>query len=170
MKALVINFIFINLLVSCKKENDIFDFENPSVEKFIELVKNDKYDFESLPSLAPNDIPTILNSANDFTEIKIFPVSPLSSYYPEHLTIGECLLWTIESIRVFYDVDNSVNNCPSLVPKIRVMNNDNQPFLDENNFIQVYNLYKNWWYVNADKDFGITRNINPLESTNYKWK
>ena len=170
MKALIINIIFLNLFVSCKEKNDIFGPENPSVEKFIELVKNDKYDFEYLPLFTPDDIPTILNSANDFSEIKKFPVSPLSSYYPEHLTVGECLLWTIESVRIFYNVDNSVNNCPSLVPKIRVMNDDNHPFLDENNFIQVYNLYKSWWYDNVYKDFGIIRNINPLEGTSYRWK
>lgn len=170
MKTLTLSLVAIYFMLACNKADEKFNPVNPNVRQFVELVKNDKYDYEYLPSFAPNDIPELIKNANDFTEITKFPINPWASYYPEHLTIGECLLWTIESIRVYYNIDNTVQNCPSLFPKIRRMNNTESPYLNEESFAEVYNLYKSWWHNNKGKSFEIARKINPLENTNYVWK
>jgi len=169
MKALIINMLILNFLIACNKEDGKFDPINPEVKKFVELVKNDKYDLAYLPNFVPNDIPTLLKYADDFSVISKFPVNPVSSIYPERLTVGECLLWTIESIRLKYDVEDNMHKFPSLVPQLGKRETINKPFLDENQFTEVYNLYKDWWYNNLGKDFELTREINPLEDSMYFW-
>ncbi len=170
MKALIINMLLLNFLVACNKKDDNFDPINPDVKKFVELVKKDKYDLAYLPNFVPNDIPTLLKYADDFSVISKFPVNPISSIYPERLTVGECLLWTIESIRLKYDVEDNMLKFPSLVPQLIEKENTNKPFLDNNQLIEVYILYKDWWYNNIGKDFELTREINPLEDSMYLWK
>ena len=59
MKALIINMLILNFLIACNKEDDKFDPINPEVKKFVELVKNDKYDLAYLPNFVPNDIKQI---------------------------------------------------------------------------------------------------------------
>ena len=152
-------------MFSCKKENVSSD-----VEQFVKLVQEDKYDNDSLPHFTFNAIPELLKYANDFSEINHFPVNPISSYGPIHLTVGECLLWTIEAIRVSNPPINVRLGFPSFVPELGIKGDINTPFLNDFQLNEVYYLYKTWWENNAGKDFEITRQFNPLENSIYTWK
>jgi len=165
MKILIINLLFLNLIFSCKKEN-----VNNDVERFVKLVKQDKYNQDSMPYFTFRAIPELLKYSNDFSEINHFPVNPISSYGPNRLTVGECLLWTIEAIRVFNPPENVRLGFPSFVPELGIKGDINTPFLNDIQLTEVYSLYKSWWENNSRKDFEITRQINPLETSLYRWK
>ena len=152
-------------MVSCKKENVSND-----VERFVKLVQQDKYNQDSMPYFTFRAIPELLKYANDFSEINHFPVNPISSYGPNHLTVGECLLWTIEAIRVFNPPINGRLGFPSFVPELGIKGDINTPFLNDIQLTEVYSLYKTWWENNDGKDFEITRKFNPLENSLYTWK
>jgi len=165
MKILIINIVLLNFLFSCKNENVSSD-----VEQFVKLVQEDKYNQDSLPHFTFKAIPELLKYANDFSEINHFPSNPISSYGPNHLTVGECLLWTIEAIRVFNPPINVRLGFPSFVPELGIKGDINTPFLNNIQLTEVYSLYKTWWENNTGKNFEITRQINPLENSLYTWK
>ena len=157
--------LFLSFLFSCKKGNVSSD-----VEQFVKLVREDKYDKDLLPHFTFKAIPELLKYANEFSEIKHFPINPISSYGPNRLTVGECLLWTIEAVRVFNPPINVRLGFPSFVPELGIKGDINTPFLNDIQLTEVYNLYKTWWGNNAGKDFEITKQINPLKDSIYTWR
>ena len=165
MKILIINILFLNFLFSCNKENVSSD-----VAQFVKMVKEDKYNSDSLPNFTFKAIPELLSYANDFREIKHFPINPKSSYGSNHLTVGQCILWTIEAIRKFNPPTNGRLGFPSFVPELGIKGDINTPFLNDIQLNEVYILYKAWWDNNIGKDFEITRQINPLKDSLYTWK
>ena len=165
MKTMLIHCVLLCLLVSCSKINEPIT----EVEKFIEQVKQDKYTADTLPQFSPDAIPVLLQSANDFSKITKFPVNPYTAYGPVKLTVGECLLWTIENIRLNYG--NYTNEIfPSFVPELHLKTDINVLRLTDTQLKEVYNLYYNWWYNNKGKDFEDFRKINPLQNSPYGWK
>ena len=144
-----------------------------SVHQFVEDLKNGKYESSYIPAFKKGDIPLLLNYANDFQEIPRFPVNPISSYHSPNFRLGECLLWTIESIKKSYDNEDMMLKFPSLVPMLIKRGSENNPesgMLNEEELYEVYGYYLNWWQQNPDKDFESFRFINPLEGTDYSWK
>jgi len=144
-----------------------------SVHQFVEDLKKGKYESGYLPAFKPWEIPQLLNYANDFQEIPRFPVNPISSYYPPSFRLGECLLWTIESIKKHYDNEDMMLKFPSLVPFLIKKGSENNPesgMLNEAELLEVFGYYSNWWQQNSGKDFESFRYINPLEGTDYSWR
>jgi hypothetical protein len=162
---IIINIVVLSILLSCENEDVSKD-----VVKFVNLVKEDKYKQDSLPCFTYKAIPELLKYANDFSEINHFPINPFSTYGPIRLTVGECLLWTIEAIRVFKPPENVRLGFPSFVPELGIKGDVNTPFLNDYQLNEVYILYKNWWENDAVKDFEITRQINPLKDSQYAWR
>lgn len=160
MKAICILVLFI-ALISCKKE------ELSNAEQFVRQVENNEYIKEYLPSLSSEDITVLLYHANNYNRIDNFPTNPASSFPKSEYTVGECLLWTIENIRLHYG-DYSDYKFPSLVPKLWQTDVDER-FISEEQLNEAVELYKNWWNSNSDKDFETIRTINPLEGSNYFW-
>jgi hypothetical protein len=166
MKTILLQFIILCLLASCSK----VDEPTTEVDKYIEQVKQDKYTADSLPEFLPEAIPVLLQSANDFSKITKFPVNPYTAYGPVKLTVGECLLWTIENIRLNYGNYEKDNPFPSLVPELHMKTDINVLRLTDAQLSEVYKLYYNWWYNNKEKDFEEFRQINPLQDSPYGWK
>jgi hypothetical protein len=166
MKLLLLQLLCLSVFVSCTKEKE----KLTDVEIFIQQVIGNKYTADTLPWFTPEDIPAILKSANNFAEITHFPVNPASSFEPTKLTIGECLLWTIENIRINYGNYPGKPPFPSLVPELKLKNDINSVCLNDSQLREVYNLYYNWWYDNISKNFEITRQIDPLKDSPYTWK
>ena len=162
---MLLHYVILCLLVSCSKINE----PTSVVEKFIEQVKQDKYTADTLPQFSPDAIPVLLQSANDFSKITKFPVNPITAFGPVKLTVGECLLWTIENIRLNYGKYTN-ESFPSFVPELHLKNDINVPRLTDTQLKEVYNLYYNWWYNNKGKDFEEFRQISPLQDSNYVWK
>ena len=84
--------------------------------------------------------------------------------------MGECLLWTIENIRLNYGNYEKDNPFPSLVPELHMKTDINVLRLTDAQLSEVYKLYYNWWYNNKEKDFEEFRQINPLQDSPYGWK
>jgi hypothetical protein len=166
MNIIFLNIITIAVFLSCSKEEQV----KTEVEIFIKQVKNNEYIADSLPKFSPNEIPTLLNVANDFSLIAVFPINPVSSYAPTRLTVGECLLWTVEHIRLHFGAYSTCVGFPSFVPELRDITNINSINLNKEQLNEVYNLYCGWWNDNKSKDFENYRNINPLENSKYRWK
>ncbi len=154
------------MLLSCSKE-EVF---NADVESYIKQVKHGEYNANYLPEFSPQEIPILLNAANDFSTINTFPINPISSYAPTRFTVGECLLWTIEHIRMHYDSYNACNGFPSFIPELKDTTDFNSIKLDTAQLNEAYGLYRSWWGENKLRDFNDFRKINPLEKSKYRWK
>jgi Domain of unknown function (DUF4943) len=191
MKTNIYEFIILLTVIffseSCTKD---FDFEKPDVDEFVSLVRDGKYTSEKMPNFSPSDIPGLLKYANDTSEIKTFPKCPISSYtlISQKFILGECVLWTIESIRVTYYQSDWHQRFPSYVPKVyKEMKYDSafmkhlsdiytipppdwaDYFINKDELQVVYNKYKNWWVDNSNKNFDDYQNINPLEDSGLAW-
>lgn len=163
--SVLLKTIIIVVFLSCSKDEPI----KTDVEIFIEQVKNNQYKADSLPEFSPHEIPLLLNEANNFNSITEFPINPTSSYAPTKLTVGECLLWTVEHIRLHFG-NYTGSSFPSFVPELRDISDINSINLSNTQLNEVYNLYNSWWDENKSKDFDSFRNINPLENSKFRWK
>jgi len=153
---------------------------NPDVKEFVFRVKNNSYDIYEIsetgeklwlimPDFTANDIPDLLKYASDMASISDFPTNPISSIPPYHnedgtLILGECLLWTIEGIRI----DSKYG---SLTP-ILLKNRSNDPsipseYLDKEEILLVKAIYDQWWVDNKNSNWKV---IDPLEDTIYSWR
>lgn len=164
MKILIICTMLLSLVSTCKKET-----ADSEAEQFVKLVQEDKYDKEFLPNLLPGDIPVLLKYADDYSVIQNFPTNPISSFQSPRLTVCECLLWTVESIRIAYDKDSPYEKFPSLTAQVIDSTIILQGYLPVSKLEEVYNLYNTWWVNGKNDDFEDLRKINPLENSNYRW-
>ena len=133
--------------LSCKKESEEQCKSEFEVHEFLQLVLNGQYhSWDLLPIFCPDDIPILLKYANDFQEIQSFPHNPVSSYLPPRLTLGECILWTIEAIKKNYNTDHWYY--PSYHPVLCKDGSESNPgegLLNEQELNEVYELYFDWW-------------------------
>jgi len=166
MNIIFLKFILIAVFLSCSKDEPV----KTDVDIFIDKVKNNEFIADSLPKFSFQAIPILLDAANDFSIITIFPINPVSSYAPTRLTIGECLLWTVEHIRLHFGAYSTSVGFPSFVPELRDISDINSNNLTKEQLNDAYSLYYDWWNDNKLKDFENFRNINPLENSKYRWK
>ena len=157
-------------LFSCQKDNEKDEEPEYDVHEFVLLIKEGQYDSWSLPKFCPNDIPILLEYASDFQEIPIFPRNPVSSYMPPTFRLGECLLWTIESIKKNYNTGHMFypSNNPMLV-KDGSEYDPREGVLNEQELFEVYELYANLWDSNRDNTFDNFRHVDVLENSGYFW-
>ena len=167
MKRLFCFLLFALILISCKKNH----LDNPTVDQFVTMIKEGNYDSPYLPNFQPNDIEILLLYANDFQKIKAFPVNTFSSYIPSEFRLGECILWTVESVRLNYDQTSEFKKYPSLVPQLIIPGGTINPEIATlNDLNRAYKLYSTWWTDNNSKDFETFRNINPLKDAVLMWR
>ena len=104
MKKTLVMLLAICLIVSftgCGSEE--MDYNNPDVTLFVKQLKTGTYKMKNdkgvveVPHFTEEDIPELLNYAEDLTIIPSFP----SVYNMNNgkIRLGECMLWVIESIR-----------------------------------------------------------------------
>ena len=91
-------------LASCAKE--ALDYNHPDVDLFVKQLKAGKYSTQSpdglssMPKFTAEDIEELLKYAEDLTVIPAFPLAPVSYSAGGKLRLGECILWTVETIRL----------------------------------------------------------------------
>ena len=91
-------------LVSCGEES--LDYNHPDVDLFVKQLKAGKYSAQSpeglsnVPKFAKEDIEELLKYAEDLTVIPSFPLAPVSYSAGGKLRLGECILWTVETVRL----------------------------------------------------------------------
>ena len=95
----------------------------------------------------------------------------MNSYMPTDLRLGECLLWTVESVRLNYDQTSEFKKYPSLVPQLIIPGGTWElQIASVDDLNRAYNLYLAWWTNNKTKDFDDFRNINPLKDAVLMWR
>lgn len=173
MKNLTLIAILILFCFGCKK--DEFDPNNPSIETFVQQIKNGTYNnYEKdnsgkklwliMPKFTKNHIQTLITLSKDTSHIEIFPTNPLSSRLPKpegrpYFILGECLLWTVEGIR-------NKSGYGSLDPYL-INTTKDYPYkegISGKEILMVRDLYQNWW-----SNFKENENINPLAEKLYRW-
>ncbi len=168
LKFLLLCVLTINLL-GCDK-NETEEINNLNVEKYIELLKQGKYDSFELPEFTSKDIPALLEYRNETQIITDFPHNGISSLWMPECSLGMYVLWTIESIRaVAIHSEYLIGRFPSQNP---IVQQREEPFdLESGNEIQemVSKEYYDWWEENKHKNFDIFKNIDPLSNLEYRW-
>ncbi len=152
---------------SCQKNK--FKMSNPDVRQFVKLVKNgqyfDKAGYE-LPDFSWAHLPQLLTCLNDTSVINIFPTNPISSAYTHPKILNECLLWTIDGIRLG-------NKYPSLEPFLI----DTTAYsavtgytrLTGKKLVEIAALYIKWYTTYTQNPTEQLKKINILADTPYRW-
>lgn len=171
MKTIKIIVFFAALIsfFSCNKE-DKEDLNKVSVERYIELLKQGKYDSRDLPDFTYQDIPALLKYRNETQMITGFPYNSVSSYYTEECSLGMYVLWTIEAIRTAaVGHDSSPGKFPSLNPMVGQKGEEYEIKVGSEIQAIISGEYFEWWEGNKDKNFDEFKNIDPLSDTEYRW-
>ena len=160
---MILTFALLNM--SCEK----ITLENMSVEKYINLLKTESYDFMALPPFDSDDIPELLAYSSDDLILKRYPANPVSSFIAEDCKLGIYVLWTIESIRKSAIEDKTaIGRFPSLNPILSLKTAGDNTIDPEIAHLVAAQAYLDWW--NSSDDFEQIKNINPLDETDYYWR
>ncbi len=170
MKRIYILVILLLLnIVSCREDDTQKD--KSAVDVYIERLQSGQYDAMELPPFIAETIPDLLKYINNTKRITQFPRNPLSSFSSPDCTVGLYALWTIESIRVTYTQnDQFPGRFPSLSPHLAEQTEDGLVRIHSSVAQQaVANTYEAWWNRSQQVGFYDLMEINPLESTDYRW-
>jgi hypothetical protein len=145
------------------------------IDTLIQALKVDKYrkiKTHGLPLLVWEDIPKLLEIADDTTRITYFPQNPVSSLLQTRSYLGVISMWMIESIRITEEkgIVDPFSKFPSLNPILKLRLMDVKPTLTEKQKMDLaFNAYIKWWnrIKNLDKKEG--SKIDPFEGSNIGW-
>ena len=124
----------------------VFDYEHPDVEIFVNQLKSGKLAILEtdqagyMPKFTTDDIETLLKYADDLSEIPAFPLAPVSYSAGGKLRLGECLLWTIESIRVGHYASMGCK-----MVHVDAEDYEGIYFLSDEEVLDAVQRYRNWW-------------------------
>lgn len=136
--------LFTLSLVSCSKET--LDYNHPDVDLFVKQLKAGKYATQSpdglnnMPKFATEDIEALLKYAEDLTFIPSFPLAPVSYSAGGKLRLGECILWTVETIRLGH---NASMGCKMV--DTYAENYEGIYFLSDDEVLDAAARYRRWW-------------------------
>lgn len=131
-------------LASCGKGT--LDYNHPDVELFVRQLKDGKYTAQSpdglnnVPKFAVEDIEALLAYAEDLTVIPSFPLATVSYSAGGKLRLGECILWTIETIRLGH---NASMGCKMV--HTNAENYEGIYFLSDEEVLDAATRYRRWW-------------------------
>lgn len=132
------------LFTSCGEET--LDYNNPDVDLFVKQLKEGKYTTQdpdgmiSVPKFVREDIAELLDYAEDLTVIPSFPLAPISYSAGGKLRLGECVLWTVETIRLGH---NASMGCKMVHTDAE--NYEGIYFLTDDEVKDAAMLYRRWW-------------------------
>ena len=132
------------MLASCGKES--LDYNHPDVDLFVKQLKTGKYSTQSpeglsnVPKFAKEDIEELLKYAEDLTVIPSFPLAPVSYSAGGKLRLGECILWTVETIRLGH---NASMGCKMVHTDAE--NYEGIYFLTDEEVLDAAARYRRWW-------------------------
>ena len=131
-------------LGSCSKET--LDYNHPDVDLFVKQLKAGKYSTQSpdglsnMPKFTSEDIEELLKYAEDLTVIPSFPLAPVSYSAGGKLRLGECILWTVETIRLG---NNASMGCKMVHTDAE--NYEGIYFLSDEEVLDAASRYRRWW-------------------------
>ena len=129
---------------SCTGE--VFDYNHPDVELFVEQLKSGHYvvqtseELNPVPKFDQEDIGELLEYADDMREISSFPLAAVSYSPGGKLRLGECILWTVETIRLGHPA--------SMGCKMVHTNAEDYEgiyFLSDEEVLDAVARYRTWW-------------------------
>lgn len=132
------------LFASCNEET--LDYNHPDVELFVKKIRNGNYATQSpeglneIPKFKFEDIEYLLKYAEDLSVIPSFPLAPISYSAGGKLRLGECVLWTIESIRLG---QNASMGCKMVHTDAE--NYEGIYFLTDEEVLDAATHYRRWW-------------------------
>lgn len=132
------------MLTSCSEE--ALDYNHPDVELFVKQLKNGTFQIQSadgenpMPKFTVNDIGELLNYADDLSIIPSFPLAPVSYSAGGGLRLGECLLWTVETLRLGH-----IASMGCKLVHIEATNYEGIYFLTDNEVHDAVERYRRWW-------------------------
>lgn len=147
--ALCLDFLlllFVSLFFSASCSDEVLDFDNPDVELFVKQLKNGTYSdrnqdgVNSMPGFTTEDIGALLRYADDLTLIPSFPLAPVSYSAGGKLRLGECILWTVETIRLGH---NASMGCKMV--HLDAENYEGIYFLSDEEVRDAADRYRHWW-------------------------
>jgi hypothetical protein len=148
---------------SCKEDD--FDPQNPDVGQFVGLIKSGQY-FEKvgyeLPSFSMQDIDALVTYLHDTTEINEYPTNPISSKLTLPKILNECLMWTIDGIRL-------ETKYPSLEPSLKTPFEEGFIRLTKRQILEISEKYINWHKAYKANPSETLRKQDLLEDTVYRW-
>ena len=146
-----------------------FDMKNPKVDQFVEIIKSGHYIEKAgyeLPDFTDKDIEKLLLYSKDTSIVNEFPTNPISSKYTNPKILCECVLWTIDGIRIR-------NKYPSLEPCLIDTTSSagisGHTRLTGKELIEISNLYINWYNEYKKNPSEILREKELLKNTPYLW-
>ncbi|GAB1444437.1 hypothetical protein MASR2M41_00400 [Flammeovirgaceae bacterium] len=150
------------MAVSCNEKD--FDVQNLSPDEFVSLLKNGTYVDKvgnELPNFSMNHIEGLINYLNDTTIIKEFPHNPISSRITHPKILNECIMWTIDGIRLGKKYPSLE---PSLLDTIKNYSRltNKELWMLGNNYVDWHNEFK----INPSEAL---RKKDLLGNTTYKW-
>lgn len=158
---------FVLTITSCS--NDDFDVNDPDVRQFVRMVKDGTYSQKAgfqLPHFNMNDIGQLMQYVGDTTEISEFPPNPISSKVTFPKRLNECIIWTIDGIRL-------ESRFPSLEPCLvdTGMHSDESGYrrLTNKELIDVSKSFLNWHTEYMKQPSDLLRKADLLKNTSYKW-
>lgn len=129
---------------SCSEES--LDYNNPDVALFVKQLKTGKYasqnpeGLNSVPKFTKEDIGDLLKYAEDLTVIPSFSLAPVSYSAGGKLRLGECILWTVETIRLGH---NASMGCKMVHTDAE--NYEGIYFLTDEEVLDAAARYRRWW-------------------------
>jgi hypothetical protein len=164
LATLAIIVVFFLPFTSCK---DSFDINDPDVDKFVELVKAGKYQEHQdygyeLPSFTFSQLEDLFKYVDDVSEVSYYPTNPISSAYTMPKYLSECILWTIEGIRMEV-------RYVSLQPHMLKVEEEEFTRLTPQEILEVAAIYKSWWADYKSAPSETLKQKDLLEDTPYMW-
>ena len=171
-KIISLSLLIVFVSVQCT-DRDAASFNNPDVKIFVQQIKSNRYvtkgpsGLVEVPNFKKADIPTLLIYAKDHTPIKEYPVNPISTVGLDYYRLSQCLLWTVEKVRV----GTYPSLTPSLMKKDTLSGNYNV-VTSPDDIMEVWRLYDEWQQAmegQPDELSYIYYKRNPLTGTLYSW-
>lgn len=134
----------LSTLAACSEE--ILDFNNPDVEIFVKQLKDGKLTTRSegtagtMPKFRMEDIGDLLDYADDMSVIPAFPLAPVSYSAGGKLRLGECILWTVETIRLGH-----IASMGCKMVHTDAEDYEGIYFLSDEEVLDAVQLYRRWW-------------------------
>ncbi len=129
--------------------DETLDYNNPNVDLFVKQLKTGKYVVQeidstgiagTLPNFTYDDIETLLKYAEDLTEIPDFPLAPVSYSAGGKLRLGECILWTVETVRLGH---HASMGCKMV--HVDALDYEGIYFLSDEEVQDAAARYRRWW-------------------------
>lgn len=142
--SVVTGCLFVLFFVSCTEE--VFDYNHPDVKLFVEQLKSGNYVVQTpnglnpIPKFSQDDIGELLEYADDMREIPSFPLAAISYSAGGKLRLGECILWTVETIRLGHPA--------SMGCKLVYTDAEDYKgiyFLSDEEVVDAVACYRSWW-------------------------